>query len=451
MTSMVSSPVGTSDKNLRIGVTAEVAAFDRLVASRALVVGVIGLGYTGLPLATSFAAAGFSVIGLDTDTDKVSAVRRAESYLPDVSDLELDELQPRIRAGTCPSALAAADAVIICVPTPTQDGIADLSYVDAALADAVPHLRPGTLLVLQSTIPPGTTSATARRLAAHKGMRIGEDLYLAMVPERIDPANDDGWGMANTPKLVGGFTSECTRRAMLLLEQICDQVVPVSSPEVAELAKVFENTFRLVNIALTLELSDLCRELGVPVREVIGAAATKPYGFLAHYPGPGVGGECIPVDPLFLRPLARRAGTTMSLLDAAHRRITERPGQVVDRVTSLLRDRGRTVAGARVLIVGVSYKEGVADLRNAPSLDIIRGLLRAGADVGYYDPMVPSLTIDGRSVPPVAWTPAELEHQSCVVLVTAHNRIATDPNWSLPSLVLDTRNVLAPAKNVEIL
>ncbi|MTK03330.1 nucleotide sugar dehydrogenase [Micromonospora sp. CP22] len=451
MVSMVSSPTDSRASDPHACAVVEVSDFDRLIESRKAVVGIVGLGYTGLPLATGFAAAGFSVVGLDTDTEKINAIVRGESYLPDVSDLELEELRLKLSVGTSPDAMAVADAVVVCVPTPTADGVADLSHVDGALAAVVPHLRPGTLLVLQSTIPPGTTSAAARRLTSEGGIRIGTDLYLAMAPERINPANADGWRMTNTPKLVGGLTAECTRRATLLFEQVCEQVHPVSSPEVAELAKVFENTFRLVNIALSLELSDLCRHLRIPVREVIDAAATKPYGFLAHYPGPGVGGECIPVDPLFLRPLAELAGTDLSLVTAAHRRITERPGQVVDRIRELLVARGGTIQQARVLIVGVSYKEGVADLRNAPALDIIRALRQCGAQVSYYDPLVPSMVLDGQSVPVAAWTPTELAAQDCVVLVTPHNRIAADPHWSAAPLVLDTRNVLAPADNVEIL
>jgi UDP-N-acetyl-D-glucosamine dehydrogenase len=428
-----------------------IADFDAMVASRTLTVGIVGLGYTGLPLACGFASAGFRVVGLDTDARKVASVNRGESYLPDLTDLELAELGDRLSAGTDPAELSSVDAVILCVPTPVDDGTADLSYVDAALAAVIPHLRRGGLLVLQSTIPPGTTSAAARRLSTENGLRIGRDLYLAMAPERIDPANERGWNLSNTPKLVGGFTPECTRRAQLLFEQVCGRVVPVSSPEVAELAKVFENTFRLVNIALTLELSDLCRDLRIPVREVIDAAATKPYGFLAHYPGPGVGGECIPVDPLFLRALAHDAGTDIGLVETAHRRVANRPMQVVERIAELLLARGRDLTGARVLLVGVSYKEGVADLRNAPALDMIRGLNRAGAQVSYYDPMVPSLTVDGAAVPVTAWAPERLAEQDCVVMVTPHSRIATDPHWTVPSLVLDTRNVLAPAGNVEIL
>ncbi|MGC5033277.1 nucleotide sugar dehydrogenase [Micromonospora sp. DT229] len=448
---MVSSPTETRVPDPPVGADIAVSDFDRRIASRKAVVGIVGLGYTGLPLATGFAAAGFSVVGLDTDAEKINAIVRGESYLPDVSDLELEELHPRLSVGTSPDTMAVVDAVVVCVPTPTSDGVADLSHVDEALAAVVPHLRPGTLLVLQSTIPPGTTSAAARRLASEGGIRIGVDLYLAMAPERINPANADGWRMNNTPKLVGGFTAECTRRATMLFEQVCERVHPVSSPEVAELAKVFENTFRLVNIALTLELSDLCRQLRIPVREVIDAAATKPYGFLAHYPGPGVGGECIPVDPLFLQPLAKLAGTDLSLVQAAHRRIAERPSQVIDRIGELLVARGRTIQQARVLIVGVSYKEGVADLRNAPALDIIRGLRRRGAMVSYYDPLVPSMVLDGQAVPVASWTPKELSAQDCVVLVTPHNRIAADPHWSAAPLVLDTRNVLASAENVEIL
>jgi UDP-N-acetyl-D-glucosamine dehydrogenase len=431
---------------------AVVGHFDELVATRALTVGVVGLGYTGLPLAHGFAAAGFAVVGYDTDPERAAAVNRGESYLPDVPTADLSAVGDRLSAVTEPAALAAVDALVVCVPTPlTAERRPDLSHVVAAIDAATPHLRKGSLLVLQSTVPPGTTFDAARRAAAATGLRLGEDLHVAFAPERVDPANVHGWNLVNTPKLVGGLTAECTRRAGLLFEQVCATVVPVSSLEVAELAKVFENTFRLVNIALVVELADLCRELGASVREVIDAAATKPYAFLPHYPGPGVGGECIPVDPLFLRAAARRRVAELSLVDAAYRRVARRPQQVVNRVAELLAERGHELRSARVLLVGVSYKAGVADLRNAPAIEIARGLRKLDAEVSYYDPLVPSLVIDGRPVPRATWTPELLAQQDCVVLVTPHARVLADPAWSAAQLVLDTWNLLPEGGNVEVL
>ncbi|WP_274558673.1 nucleotide sugar dehydrogenase [Streptomyces spiramyceticus] len=426
--------------------------FDGLVESRTLRVGIVGLGYTGLPLGLGFAAAGFPVRGLDTDAARAAQVMRGESYLPDVSDAELASVNSRLSATTEPGELAGSDVLMICVPTPvTGSQQANLDYVDAALASVAPLLRRGMLLVVQSTVPPGATAAAVAAAVAGTGLEPGIDFHVAMAPERVDPANTDGWNLANTPKVVGGLTPECTRRAALLFGQVCRTVVPVSSLEVAELAKVFENTFRLVNIGLTLELSDLCQELGIPVREVIDAAATKPYGFLAHYPGPGVGGECIPVDPLFLREAAARAGTDMELVAAAHRRIEQRPQQVVERLGALLDRRGRSLRGAKVLLVGVSYKTGVADLRNAPALDIVRGLRAAGAQVSYHDPLVPELEIDGAAVPAAGWTAVELAQQDAAVLVTPVRGLEDDVLWGVPPVVLDTHNRLSAASNVAVL
>ncbi|NYV77735.1 nucleotide sugar dehydrogenase [Streptomyces sp. UH6] len=426
--------------------------FDEMIERRTLRVGIVGLGYTGLPLGLGFATAGFPVRGLDTDAHRVGQVIRGESYLPDVSDAELDGVADRLSATTEPGELAGSDALIVCVPTPvTGDQQANLDYVESAMDSVAPLLRRGMLVVLQSTVPAGTTAAAAAKLARATGLEPGTDFHVAMAPERVDPANTNGWNLANTPKVVGGLTKECTRRAAALFGQVCETVVPVSQLEVAELSKVFENTFRLVNISLTLELSDLCRQLDIPVREVIDAASTKPYGFLAHYPGPGVGGECIPVDPLFLREAAAAAGTETKLVDAAYERIERRPRQVVERLAELFAERGSSLHGAHVLIVGVSYKSGVADLRNAPALEIVRGLRAAGARVSYHDPLVPGLAVDGEPVKAVGWSAVELAQQDAAVLVTPVPGLERDLLWRIPPLVLDTHNKLSPASAVAVL
>ncbi|MEU3730652.1 nucleotide sugar dehydrogenase [Streptomyces sp. NPDC033538] len=430
----------------------DAALFDEKLASRTLRVGIVGLGYTGLPLGLGFAVAGLPVRGLDTDAARVAQVGRGESYLPDVSDTELAAAADRLSATTDTAQLAGSDVLIICVPTPvTGDRRANLDYVDRAVDSVAPLLRRGTLVVLQSTVPPGTTAAAAERLARASGLRQGTDFHMAMAPERVDPANTNGWHLANTPKVVGGLTEECTRRAAALFGLVCETVVPVGTPEVAELSKVFENTFRLVNISLTLELSDLCRQLGIPVREVIDAASTKPYGFLAHYPGPGVGGECIPVDPHFLREAAAEAGTPMELVAAAHERVERRPRQVVERLAELIGERGSPLRGARVLVVGVSYKSGVADLRNAPALDVIRHLREAGAVVSYHDPLVVDLVVDGQPVTAAPWLAPELARQDAAVLVTPVPGLEQDLMWGIPPVVLDTHNKLAAASNVAVL
>ncbi|MFE9424000.1 nucleotide sugar dehydrogenase [Kitasatospora sp. NPDC006697] len=446
---MLSGPVRPAET----GATRDLAGdFAQRVAERTLRVGIVGLGYTGLPLALGFAGAGFAVTGCDLDPRKVTAVNRGESYLPDLTDLELQDVAEKLTATTEHIGLREADVLILCVPTPvTADGGADLSYVHGAVDSVLPLLRPGMLLVLQSTVPVGTTAEIARTIAERTELVPGESLFVAMAPERVDPANTNGWTLANTAKLVGGIGAESTARAELLFGQVCRSVHPVSSPDVAELSKVYENTFRLVNIALALEFSDLCGKLGLRAREVIDAAATKPFGFLAHYPGPGVGGECIPVDPLFLIERAELEGTPLELVATAQRRVAGRPGQVVDRIEELLAERDAKLAGAKVLVVGVSYKPGVSDLRNAPALDIIQLLREAGAEVAYHDPMVPQLTVDGHQVASVEWADARLADYDCVVLVTPHGRIAADPVWAEAELVLDTRGDLAPAGNVVVL
>lgn len=428
------------------------AGFEARLAARTLRIGVVGLGYTGLPLAMGFATGGFHVTGVDLDAGKVAAVNRGESYLPDLTGLEIQEVSDRLTAFTDVAALAGAEAVILCVPTPVaEDRTADLAYVHAAVDSVLPHLRSGVLLVLQSTVPVGTTAGIARTVAERTGLVAGRDYHLAMAPERVDPANTNGWSLANTPKLVGGIDAESTRRAALLFSQVCARVTPVSACEVAELSKVYENTFRLVNIALALEFADLCHALGLPTREIIDAAATKPFGFLAHYPGPGVGGECIPVDPLFLLERAEDEGVELALVGAAHRKVADRPFQVVGRLRELLSARGSQLAGARVLLVGVSYKPGVSDLRNAPGLDIVRGLRAAGAHVSYTDPMVPGLTVDGVPVTEVPWGREQLAGHDCTVLVTPHSRLVSGDDWAAAPLVIDTHGVLPSADNVVVL
>ncbi|TXS37340.1 nucleotide sugar dehydrogenase [Streptomyces sp. OR43] len=428
------------------------SVFDEKIERRTLRVGIVGLGYTGLPLGLGFAAAGLPVLGMDTDAERVDRVARGSSYLPDVSDSELASVASRLKATTESGELAGSDVLIVCVPTPvTGDQQANLDYVQAAMDSVAPLLRRGTLLILQSTVPPGTTAAAAAALARTTGLEPGTDFHVAMAPERVDPANTSGWSLSNTPKVVGGLTEECTRRAAALFGLVCETVVPVSRTEVAELSKVFENTFRLVNISLTLELSDLCRQLDIPVREVIDAASTKPYGFLAHYPGPGVGGECIPVDPLFLREAADRAGTGMKLVAAAFERVEQRPWQVVERLAELVEARGSALRGAKVLVVGVSYKSGVADLRNAPALDVIRGLRAAGAVVSYHDPLVPDLVVDGEPVTAADWAVVELAQLDAAVMVTPVPGLEQDLLWGIPPVVLDTHNKLAAASNVAVL
>ncbi|WP_265445375.1 nucleotide sugar dehydrogenase [Flexivirga meconopsidis] len=432
--------------------TVSVAQFDTALSDLTLRIGVVGLGFTGLPLAHGFADAGLEVVGVDLDARKVELLTDGISYLPDVTVADLADVHGKLHASTDCESLAGCEAIIICVPTPvTAQHGADLSAVWSATDAVAPYLQLGTLVVLQSTVPPGTTERMARRLAAASGLVPGTDFHVAVAPERVDPGNTDGWTVTNTAKLVGGLTPECTRRATLLFELICTTVCPVSTPAVAELSKVYENTFRMVNIALAFDLADLCRPLGIRPREVIDAAATKPFGFLPHYPGPGVGGECIPVDPNFLLEQAAAQGTSMPVLSVARDRIVNRPCETVDRCVEVLLDADIRVYGARIMVVGIAYKPGVPDLRNAPGVEILARLARLGAEVCYHDPLAPSVHIDGEDHYSVPWNDQTISRQDLVVLVTAHGPLLTDPRWDFAARVLDTKGELRPAANVQLL
>ncbi len=409
----------------------------------------VGVGYTGLPLALGFARTGLSVICLDNDPDKIAAITSAQSYLPDVTDAELAAASDRLHATTDPDKLSMSDSVVICVPTPLDaHGAPDLSAVFSVIDTVGPRMKPRCLIVLQSTVPPGTTRALAQRLADRSGLLPGKDFHLAHAPERIDPANKAGWNLANTPKLVGGLTPACTSAATELFAQVIEHVVPVSTLEVAETAKVFENTFRMVNIALTYELADLCASMSIPVNEVIDAASTKPYSFLAHRAGPGVGGECIAVDPMFLTSVADKAGVDLPMICSAYRRIRARPLTVAERLNELLRARGTDLAGSHVLVVGVAYKPGVADTRNAPAIDLIRALRAADAKVSYTDPMVPELQVDNEVVPYVDWSRESVSAADCLVLTTPHEEIMRRPLWYAAPMLLDCWHIVQAGDGV---
>jgi UDP-N-acetyl-D-glucosamine dehydrogenase len=420
----------------------------------AMRVGIIGLGYTGLPLALalSFARADADVVGYDIDTVKVATLRAGRSYLTEIPGTEVSASLGRFTPTEHPHALGACDAIVVCVPTPLTDaGKPDLRYVDAAFETIERLVRPGMLIVMQSTVPPGTTLASARTLAANSGLALGDELFVAAAPERIDPGNQFGWTVANTPRLVGGVTEECTRRAAELLEGVCTEVVVVADTTTAEMSKVFENTFRLVNIALTYELAAACDRLGVATNDVIDAAATKPFGFLAHRPGPGIGGECIPVDPVFLVSLAERSGLHLPLISAAHEHAVHRPHRVVERLASLLDPAHGDLAGSKVLLAGASYKPEIGDVRNAPSLAIVRELRRRGAQVAYADPFISELDVDGELVPRVTWTERAVAAYDCVVLLTPHSALLRSSAWSAAPLTLDTWDVLPLAEHVFVL
>ncbi len=404
-------------------------------------IGVIGLGYVGLPLALAFAERGVTVIGVDTNAQKVQSLRRHRSYIVDIADERLQRSEGCFFPTTEYAALQDCDAVIICVPTPlAKTGEPDISCILSAAEGLSPHLRQGMLVVLESTTYPGTTEEVLKPLLERSGLKAGQDFYLAYSPERIDPGNRH-WTLRNVPKLVGGLTPACTERAIALYSQIVERVVPVSSPKVAETAKLLENTFRAVNIALVNEFAVLCRRMGISVWEVLDAASTKPFGFMRFEPGPGIGGHCIPVDPLYLAWRAREfnhEARFIRLADAINKMM---PEYVVSLIADALNERGKPLKGSQILLLGVAYKPGVNDYRESPALALVELLRAKGALVAYHDPFVPSVHYNGWQAQSVTLTEEVLAQSDCVVIVTPHEGY----NWAWivnhAPLVVDTRGV----------
>ena len=403
---------------------------------------IIGQGYVGLPLAVEFAKAGFAVAGLDADPDRVAALATGRSHVPDVRS---DELQALLRAGRYqatgePAVLADSDAVLICVPTPLRKSKdPDISYVVAASREVATRFRPGQLIILESTTYPGTTEELLLPLFQENGARIGEDLFLAFSPERIDPGNPT-FRVKDIPKVVGGLTSTCTSLAAALYREIVPRVHEVSTPRVAELAKLYENVFRNVNIALANEFSLMCRHLGVSTREVIDAAATKPFGFMPFYPGPGIGGHCIPVDPLYLSWKMRLTGYEARFISLADEINRAMPGHVLSLVCDALNERGRALKGARILVLGVAYKRGIGDTRESPAYEIISTLRRKGARISYADPHVPTYAVDGMELKAVDPTAEALRGADCVLVLADHPEFDYEMIAREGRLIVDTRN-----------
>ena len=355
---------------------------------RPMKIGIVGLGYVGLPLAVAFAEAGNEVVGLDTDPRKIESLDAGRSYIEDIADDALAPLSGRLQASTEYAALESCDAIVVCVPTPlTSSREPDLTYLIEASNELAKVLRAGQLVVLESTTYPGTTRERLLPILEESGMSAGEDFHLAFSPERIDPGRTDHT-IRTTPKLVGGVTEACAERARELYSLICDEVVVLSTPEAAELAKLLENIFRSVNIALVNELSQLCDRLGIDVWEVIDAAATKPFGFMRFDPGPGMGGHCLPVDPFYLAFKAREHDFYPEFIELAGKVNRAQPAYCVDLIARALNEAGKAVHGSSVLVLGVSYKAGVGDTRESPALQIIRLLRELGAEVSYHDPHV---------------------------------------------------------------
>jgi len=403
---------------------------------------VIGQGYVGLPLAAAFARSGFHVTGLDTDLDRLGLLNLGRSHTPDVSDAELLDLvrQGRYEATADFEGLSQSDVVIICVPTPLRKSKdPDISFIMAAAEQVACRFRPGQLVILESTTYPGTTEELLRPMFEAQGARIGEDCFLAFSPERIDPGNRR-FKLHEIPKVVGGVTPACTAMAALVYRQIVDRVVEVSGPKVAELAKLYENVFRNVNIALANEFALMCRRLNVNTREVIDASATKPFGFMPFYPGPGIGGHCIGVDPFYLAWKIRLSGYEARFIRLADDINRSMPSYVVELISDALNQRQRCLNGAKVLALGVAYKRGVGDIRESPSLEVLAELRHKGARVAYADPYVPSVGLDSIVLKAVEPTAHTLRSADCVVILTDH------PEWDYRQivetapLVVDTRD-----------
>ncbi len=410
--------------------------------------GIVGLGYAGLPLGMEFAETGFDVTGIDLNAERVQAVQDHRSYLVDVPASRYEGLDGDLAATADYGVVAGLDALTICVPTPlSKTRTPDISYVVAAAESVAENLKPGMLVVLQSTTYPGTTEEIVRPILEATGARVGVDVFLGYAPERVDPGNAE-FTIRTTPKLVAGVTAECRRRTQLLYAQIVDTVVPVSSPMVAETAKLHENTFRAVNIALANELALICDRLGISPWEVIEAAATKPFAFLPHYPGPGLGGDCIPVVPQFLAARVREYGYSPRLIDAAHEINTTMPSFVVGKVADALNEESKPVKGSRLLLLGMAYKANVHDTRESPSLEVMRLLLERGGDVVMCDPLVGEIELEGVRHESVEWSRAEVERADCVVLLTAHRLFLDEPLWDAASRIVDARNVVPPGPTV---
>jgi UDP-N-acetyl-D-glucosamine dehydrogenase len=401
-------------------------------------VGVVGLGYVGLPLAVAFAEEGHEVVGLDADPRKIDALAEGRSYIEDVPSESLAGLGDRLTPTSRYPDLSSCDAVIICVPTPlTSSREPDLSHMVDAATSLAAVLQNGQLIVLESTTYPGTTRERLRPILEESGLAAGRDFHLAFSPERIDPGRTD-YTIRTTPKVVGGLTAECTERAVALYREICDEVVTVSSPDAAELSKLLENIFRSVNIALVNELAMLCERLDIDIWEVIDAAASKPFGFMRFDPGPGMGGHCLPVDPFYLAFKAREKDFYTEFIELAGKINQNQPQWCVLRIERALNEAGKAVNGAKVLLLGVSYKAGVGDIRESPALKIIRQLRDLGADVSYHDPHVPEVSDLELSS---AALDESLGEADIVCIVTAHPEIDYQQVVDSAALVLDFRGV----------
>lgn len=425
------------------------------IQRRAVRLGVVGLGYVGLPLAVEFAQAGLEVVGIDLDPRKVEAITRGQSYIPDIPSATVAALVQvgRLSATSDYAVLRTCDAVSICVPTPlnkTRDP--DMSYVINAATQVAEFAHAGLIIVLESTTYPGTTEEILLPRLQAAGWRIGTDVFLAFSPERIDPGNQR-YQVRNTPKVLGGATPACTEVARALYELAVDVIVPVSSMRAAEMVKLLENTFRAVNIGLVNEMALMCAKLDVDVWEVIEAASTKPYGYMRFTPGPGIGGHCIPVDPLYLSWKLKSLNYTARFIELADSINSRMPAHVVALVADALNESRRALNGSHLLVLGVAYKRDIDDVRESPALDVLTELLARKAGVSYHDPFVARITLDGRVFESQPLTAAALAAADCVIVITDHSQFDWDWVRQHARVIVDTRNALrgpAPAGSARI-
>jgi len=411
-------------------------------------VGILGLGYVGLPLACEFAKVGFSVTGFEVDASKVKSLLAGKSYIGDIESQEVRDLvkSKRLTATTDFLKLRDMDAIIICVPTPlnkTKDP--DISYIDQATRKIAHILRRGQLIVLESTTYPGTTRDNMLPILEAQGFKVGVDFFLSFSPERIDPSNKQ-YKLANTPKVVGGITTACKDLTVILYGQIVKQVVPVSSAEAAELTKILENTFRAVNIGLVNEIMMICDKLNLSAWEIIEAASTKPYGFMPFYPGPGLGGHCIPIDPHYLSWKMKSLNYSARFIELAGEINSHMPDFVVNKIMRTLNQRKKSINGSKILILGVAYKANVADMRESPALDVIHLLQQMGSVVTYHDPFVPSMRVEKHRMTSRPYSMKLLKEADAVVVTTAHSVFNPKEILEHSNLVIDTRNMLRGLK-----
>ena len=398
-------------------------------------IGVIGLGYVGLPLAVAFAEAGQEVVAVDIDERKITAILAGESYIEDIPSPRLAAVRDRIEASTHYSPLARCEAVLICVPTPlTANREPDLGPLLQSAHGVASIVQRGQLIVLESTTYPGTTREQLVPLLEESDLKVGSDIFVAFSPERVDPGRTD-YTLRNTPKIIGGVTPQCTQRATEVYGLICDELVPVSTPEAAEMAKLLENIFRSVNIALVNELAILAHRMGIDIWEVVDAASTKPYGFMRFEPGPGMGGHCLPVDPFYLTWRAREFHMSTEFIELAGKVNQQMPYYCVERIEQALNDVAKPVRGSRIGILGVSYKGGTGDIRESPALRIIEVLAQRGAEIVYHDPYVPALRAQGLQSTPLE----ELTDCDALVLVTAHPDVNYASLAATSALFVDLR------------